>query len=163
MKKTLFILLCFVGLLFSCKKESHNQFSHWHVGNDSFASNNVNVSYEYDNNGLYEPAIKTGIILSCLESNGFAISFHDRITFLTAGIIPIDNGADTFHTPTADMKIYYHSGSTNKIYYPSLYGNYSLSASSVNGKAQYILSPTPFINMNDHSDSVIIHGVFNQP
>ena len=38
-----------------------------------------------------------------------------------------------------------------------------LQASKKNGKAEYLLAPTWFYSEIDPNDSVLIHGVFNEP
>lgn len=151
MKQAVFILLCFMGLLFSCKKESHNQFSHWYIGSDSFASNNVIVRTDY-----------TGTDLICNDiKNSFAFGFANNFHLPDNGILILTDSISSNYGITNQVTYGFHYN--GNFYRVSKSANGYLIASAVNGKASYKLDSTWLINYNNPNDSVIIHGIFNEP
>lgn len=145
-----------MGLLFSCKKESHNQFSHWYVGNDSFSSNNVIIRYPPKFNG------PSAVLLVCNDANNnFDLGFDLANLPLNGTFLIKDNNSDSVYYNSSTASIYIRNKSAYYIVSPT--SNTYLTASSVNNKASYTMPPTWFINYFNDSDSVLIHGVFNQP
>jgi hypothetical protein len=160
MKKTILLFPVLLFFLFSCKKESHNQFSHWYVGNDSFASNNVIVQSPPDPHNL--PVWPPSVQLECLDANNNFILGFWLDDLPKGGTLFINNLDTVFYNPSVvDIYVHYHSA----YYIVSNFSHSYLSASSSagTGKASYIMPPTWFVSYSNHNDSILVHGVFNEP
>jgi hypothetical protein len=151
MKRSIILFSVLFFFLISCKKESHNQFSYWYVGNDSFSSNNVGV--------VIEPY---GIDLNCNNiKNSFGFTFENNYHLPVSGNFLITDSLTDDPTITNEVGPGFHY--MDSFYTVSKSAVSYLHASSVNGKAEFTLDSTWFINYNNPNDSVIIHGIFNQP
>jgi len=159
MRNITFLFLVLVWSIASCKpdpmpkpddKNTSKQYSYWVVNEDSFSTNEVTIAIGKAESGM-------GNNQSNRENN-FSISFNIGYK------LPVSGYFNLAKEQTQDPDIVGIGFNYNKVWYiPSLYSNSLLTASSVNNKARYALPPTWFVNYYNHNDSVLIHGVFNEP
>ena len=155
MKKTA-IISGFLATLFflSCHRdkkptpEDNRQYSYWTVNEDSFSTNHVETAIGKARVDLY--------------SEGFVNRFS--MTFNFGYELPKNGSFPLAKVPTDDPNIVGIGFYYNTVHYiPSPSSNSVLSAASINNKARYTLPPTWFINYDNHSDSALISGTFNEP
>jgi len=162
MRNITFILLALVWSIASCKpdpapkpddREPPKQYSYWVVNEDSFRTNNVKK-----NIGLGACAIGNS---QDDNNNCFSIRFHVGQELPKTGtFLIVDStfsGSQNIGYAACDFRY------KNVYYYVPYPTNSTFTATSVEGKAQYSLPPTWFVNYYNHNDSVLIHGVFNEP
>ena len=148
MKNLLIVFSAFLLATFACCKKSDSpQYSYWYVNTDSFSTNTATVD-----RGKAETDIQTNSL-----ENGFGFTFY--LDYLP------ENG--TFSITNTIVQYQYYVGIG--IHYKNNYYNVlkdlrdSLIATSSNSKAQYILNKTWFKNYSDSTDSILVHGIFNEP
>ncbi len=138
------LLICF--FLFACKKEK--QYCTWTVNGESFSTNEGETSIG--------KAVSRFSSLNHDNQNYFRIGFN-------VGYLPTDGQYKiAYNVPGsifAGISFYYKG-----IFYTSspFTENY-LVASSNKDKARYSLPSTWFVNYDNHNDSVLIQGTFNEP
>jgi hypothetical protein len=144
MRKVLTVsLVCLLSL--SCKKDK--KYSQWVVNGESFATNDVEVSEG-----------KQSSVLSSKDQD-----YRFSIAFGSLGILPTSNSFLLSHFTENDpsfvkVSFYYHG----KTYIPALSNNEKLTASNADGP-RLTLPESWFSSYNDKTDSVLIHGTFNEP
>ena len=129
-------------------EDTVKQYSYWVVNEDSFKTNHVSADIGKARMDLYAEGFE----------NRFGIGFNFGYELPRNGSFIIAHD-DTNNPNYVHVGFYYH----DSLYVISPNTNNSIIASSVNGKAQYTLSPTWFVDYYDHSDSVLISGTFNEP
>lgn len=143
MKKTLFVFAIIASCL-SCKKNDKKQYSYWYINTDSFSTNDVrveagNARHEMITNNLH---------------NGFQITFNLG-AFPIAGSFKMD--CSQMNPDWVCVNILYND--TGYLANPDSFAK----AFSPNGKGQYIVPNTWFYNSYNSSDSILVHGTFNEP
>ena len=147
MRRILILLPILPLLFFACKKnENNNQFSYWYVNNDSFRSNNMyrNISH---NDAAY----------GCSDNgNNFTVTFHFP-SFPKSGRYPLGLTSPAIQDPDSIVLCFYYKN----VFYVPVEGY--VDVSSLENKTKCTLSPTKFVNYDNHYDTVRIHGSLNEP
>ena len=147
MKITKILLIVLLpALIISCKKEK--QYSTWSINDRRYSSNNIESSVNHDGELGFG---------SVLGESGFHMLFH--VSEYPTTDLAISNSSH--YTNTVQIGI--NDTITMATYVAAEDGVYTLKARVVNGKAQYILEPSWFVKYYDHTDSVLVQGIFNQP
>jgi len=139
-----------LSVFVACKKEESRQYSYWVVNNDSFSTNEVNVTI----------GKAIALLTSNDKNNRFTISFDISMgeSLPSTGQFPIRRGI-LQHPDSAVVNFYYKSN-----FYVARKQNASrLVASLPNGKVRYELTPDWFYNYYNLDDSIWIKGIFNEP
>lgn len=148
MIKKYVLLLTSSFLLVACNKDAKKQYSHWKVNGVAYSSNNVEATEAYNRpvSSVY-----------CRDKTRFDISFNiEKLPH--SGEFPVRN--DNSQSPS----IVSVGFCFNTVCYGVKENNIAtLKASDINGKAQYALAPTWFVNFNNPDDSLLIEGIFNEP
>ena len=143
------IIFCFALFLFaSCKKHTENAWSFWHIGTDSFSTNNVvmesrRTSVVVFSNSLpsrYDFTFPYGGAL--IEGESFLLVGYQPNSFSSCGVVfSIDTMA----------------------YIPSIFSSSTIIIEPLNGKETWDMADTWFINTKDPADSLLIGGHFSEP
>jgi hypothetical protein len=147
MKRATLLVCTIICLMFTaCKKEK--QYSTWYVNSDSFSTNEAETSIgkaiakfsslNHDNKNYF----RIGFNVGYLPTEGQYKIEYNSTTSIFSGISFYYNGVFFISSPNTENYLY---------------------ASSNSGKASYSLPATWFINYDNHEDSVLIKGTFNEP
>ena len=138
----IFLLL----FLSCCKKADNRQYSYWHVDNDSFETNDVRADI--------------GKARCELTTN----NYHEGFQFhFNLGNFPQIGNYTLGCSIQNPMWVCFGILHKDTGYLSNEPVENSLIATQVNGKGCYALKPTWFYNSYRHSDSILVHGIFNEP
>ncbi|HTO14742.1 MAG TPA: hypothetical protein VLZ83_03180 [Edaphocola sp.] len=132
--------------LLSCNKYRNNQYSTWYVNGEEFKTNEVKITMGPEETYILS-TIKNNL------KNNFGLSFYNKPVL---GIYKIRVGYDYNY---AFLDIFYNS----KYYYPLDTNAFILVENNNNNKLKFTLKDTWFHYYYDKNDSVLVHGVFNEP
>jgi len=158
MRNIIFLFLVLVWFIASCKpdptpkpddREPPKQYSYWVVNEDSFSTNDVALD-------IGKGTIRMGSNNDV--KNYFRLQFNFGYQLPVSGDWPLSS-VETQDPQMAEISFYYKSD----FYIVSTFENAFIHASLEQNKARYALPPTWFVNYYNHNDSVLIHGVFNEP
>ena len=157
MKNITFLFLALAWSIASCKpdpapkpddREPPKQYSYWVVNEDSFRTSDVKTALGLGRCDLYSDGV-----------NSFGFTF-----FTGEGKLP-KHGYFPLAHDNGENPNYVYTGFNYKdnLFIVASNESSSIQPSSINNKARYTLPPTWFVNYYNHNDSVLIHGVFNEP
>lgn len=144
--KSFIFLSTTIVLFIQCNKP--NPYSTWKINGQEHSSNKVKATIG-----------KAIAILASSDYNRFDISFS--ASYLPkSGDWPLRKSHTNSQRPDS-VTIYFYEGT--KTFKASIHENTNLKAGEHNGKSQFILPPTWFVDYYNDTDSILIEGTFNEP
>ena len=140
------ILIAALLFLVCCKKKDERQFSYWYVNSDSFLTNDIRVDAGMSRKEMLTNNFREGFQI-IFNGPDFPVSGSYKLDCSTQN--PLWTCFGILHNDTG--------------YLANPLQNNHVTAYSNNGKAQYVLVPTWFYNSYRTSDSILVHGTFNEP
>jgi len=145
------IIFCLSLLFFaSCKKHHENAYSFWHIGNDTFSTNNTVITVREHGMSMYVSLIGASWQFGFLFPYG---SFADEDGTALKVVKFLSN--------PYSCSVDFAKGTIG--YDPSVYSNSNIVVSLKEGKATWDMPDTWFVNTKNPKDSLLAGGHFSEP